>query len=277
MELQGVFQGVIENLLAAGIVAILGLASYTAVVIAERQRLLRFFGVSNRTPRIRFYLSRLKVLPGGTLGSEPITEGYKGIAINKIEYDGALLIRGLLSSSTLASFPKSFRDWLGRQHATLLLLDPKIAVSPQNQADISFENMVILGSGVYNLVAKYYLEHPSCCHFQFDKTSEGERGISIIDWKLGREKKKQPIPGREQKRELAILQRINDIEHQTSAFLCCGIGSSATYGTARYLAENWNSLYQQHGCEEFGILLGFPNQLPDSEQVVEPEVLEEWP
>lgn len=267
-----ILQGVLENVLAALIVAVLGFASYLAVFVTERQRLLRFFGVSSQFPRLRIYLSRLEIKPGGATGLEPVSKGYSGAAINKIEYEGALLVREQFSSSILAWFPDNFRDWLGQQHAGLMALNPKVDVSPQQMGNVAFDNMVVLGNGIFNLVARYYLEHPSC-YYQFKRN---DKGVLIV--KAGG-LEGITIPGRTEKgdwrneSELAVLQRINDEEHKNSVFLCCGTGSSATFGAARYLSKNWRDLYRRHGSDEFAMCLEFPGQEPDSEFVVEPKVI----
>lgn len=268
--LYDVWVSVIANVITALIFAVLGISSYLAIFVTERQRLLRFFGVSNTLPRVRFYLSRMEIKPGGTVGFEPISKGYGGPSINKIEFEGALLVRNQLRSATLALLPKRLQDWLGQQHVSLIALDPTIDISPQDLSNVAFDNMVILGSSIYNLVAKHYLEHPSC-HFCFAKKDNGERVIKIKAGGL----KDVEIPGRSSGRDLAILQRINDKEHGNTVFLCSGLGASATFGSVRYLAENWKELYRKYKGAEFALCLAFPNQAFDSEAVVNPVIVYE--
>ena len=76
--------------------------------------------------------------------------------------------------------------------------------------------------------------------------------------------------------ELAFIQRINDVEYGNTVFICAGLGSSATYGSARYLAENWGRLQRKYRDGEFGICLKFPGQDPNDEFVVQPEVIHEF-
>lgn len=268
--LQDLWVNVIANLIATLIFAILGLASYVAIFVTERQGLLRFFGVSNKLPRVHIYLSRLEIKPGGTVGFEPITKGYSGPSINKIEFEGALLIRNQLRSATLALLPKKLRDWLSQQHVSLIALDPAIDTSPQDLRSVAFDNMVVLGSSIYNRVAKRYLEDPSC-HFCFAQKDDGERVIKIKAGGL----KDVEIPGRSSGRDLAILQRIYDKEHGNTVFLCSGLGASATFGSVRYLAENWKELYRKYECAEFALCLAFPGQAYDSEAVVNPVIVYE--
>src|SRR5262245_50834898 len=88
----------IANLVAALIIALLGVGTYLLVVISERKKIFRFFGVSGKLPSVRIYVSRLEIKPGGTVGFEPIKAGYHGPSISKIEYEGALLLCRKLSS-----------------------------------------------------------------------------------------------------------------------------------------------------------------------------------
>lgn len=267
-----VWANVIANVITAIIFAALGLITFIAIFLIERQRLLRFFGVSSKLPGLRLYLSRLEILPGGTKGIEEITKGYSGPAINKIEFEGALLLRNRLRSTVLGLFPRRFRDWLGQKHVSLIMLDPAIAISPTQTGQIQFDNLVILGSSIYNYAAQKYLNHPSSC-FYFDKEANGERVIKIKTPSLAG----TLLPGRSQQQEIAILQRINDIAQGNTVFLCSGLGASGTYGSARYLAKNWETIYRKYGCEEFGLCLAFPNQEANSELVVDPIIIYEVP
>lgn len=264
---ESVIANVIANLITAFILAVLGVSTYIILFITERQQLLRFLGITNKLPRLRVYLSRMEIKPGGTVGFEPLTYGYAGPSISKIEYEGALLVRNLVSSRPLAILPKRIRGWLSQQYVTLITIDPTIDVSPQTMDEVSFDNLVLLGSNVYNLVSKHYLEHPSC-NFYFVKNEQGERVIKIREGGL----KDVQIPGRSSGRELAIVQRINDMEHGNTVFICAGLGSSATYGSVRYLVENWKELQRKYKQNEFAICLAFPQQPSDGEIVVHPTV-----
>jgi hypothetical protein len=259
---------VIASLISAIILAVLGFGIYLAFYLKERQGLLRFFGVSKKLPRLRIYLSRMEIKPGGTVGFEPVSQGYSGPSISEVEYEGALLIRNRLRSTLVALLPKRVQYWLGQHHITLLTLDPPVDVCPQALGDLALDNRVTLGSSIYNLYSKHYLEYP-CSQFYFFKTNNGERVIRIRSRGL----KDVEIPGRSAERELGVIQRIIDSAHGNTVFICAGLGASATYGCARYLIENWKKLFRKYGDTEFGICLAFPQQPPDSEIVVDPIVV----
>jgi hypothetical protein len=72
---QPIVVSVIANLVAAVILALLGIGTYFLVFLIDRRQLLRFFGISRKLPRMRFYLSRLEIKPGGTIGFEPLKAG----------------------------------------------------------------------------------------------------------------------------------------------------------------------------------------------------------
>lgn len=262
--------GILANIISTTILALLGVIIYLIIILADRQKLFRFFGVSNKLSTVRFYLSRLEIKPGGTIGFEPIHHGYSGPSINKIEFEGALLIVSQLRSALLAVLPKRIQDWLGQRQVSLISVEPIVDVSPQHIGNLSFDNLVILGSGIYNLAAKYYLDHERC-HYCFDQEPSGERVIKIKSGGM----RDIIIPGRASHRELAIVQCIHDEKHGNTVFLCSGLGASATYGSVRYLAENWKQLYRKYKTADFGLCLAFPGQTPDNEVVVNPVVVYE--
>jgi hypothetical protein len=258
----------LSELLGALILALLGASTYFVVFFAERQRILQFFGISSELPRICIYLSRIEVGPGGAEIYEPGVRQYTVTYISKIEYDGALIIRNKLRTRLLARFPKRFLDWLEQQHISLIAIDPEIESSPAFENSIPYDNLVVFGSTVYNLATKRYMEHPSCL-FSFITTDTGDPGIVIRSGGL----KDVEIPGRASGRELAIIQRVKDEEHGNTVFICAGLGQSATFGSARYLIDNWRKLHRQYGSRDFGVCLAFPLQPPDSGHVMHPVVV----
>jgi len=270
IEFHEIIINVIANLLAALIIAFLGVGTYVLVLITERKKLFRFFGINSQQPNLGIYLSRLQIKPHGTIGAEPLNAGYSGPSVTKIEYEGGSLLRDALNSNILFLLPKRLQGWLSQQHASLIVVNPSIEISPEDLGTPPFDNMVsdnmiILGGGIYNRLAKRYLEHSSC-QFYFSREEDGKRIIRIKNGGM----KDVEIPGRASNRELGIIQKIRDEKHGNTVFLCAGLGSSATFGCARFLAENWRQLQRRYKDEEFGICLGFPDQSPDDESVVQP-------
>ncbi len=269
--IQDILYNIIANVISTVLCTIPGLILLITAITINRQHILRFFGINQKKSVLRIYVSRLEIKPRGTIGIEPIEVGYSGPAINQVEYQGALLIREALKSKWLSLLPNKLQDWLGNLSFVLMSVDPPIEVSPQQEADISYDNLVILGSSIYNLASKCYMEHPSCA-FYFTKNESGERVFRIRDGGL----KDIELPGRSQGQELGIIQRIKDNKHGTVVFICAGLGTSATYGSARYLIENWRSLQRKYHDADFSIFLAFKDQPRDSAAVVQPRVIYEF-
>jgi hypothetical protein len=267
-----VIAGILSNLITTSAFTIIGIGTFIGIFAVERQQLFRFFGINHNTPTIHIYLSRLEVVPGGTKGAEPIKIGYIGPTLIRIEYLAGLLVRHLFRSRILALIPKTLKDLLSTIHISLSDIDPIIDVSPAHVAEgILSENLILIGSGVYNYLSLHYLKQDSSPYY-FGKNTRGERVV-----KVRRDVGDLELEGRAFNQELAIIQRINDNKHGTTVFICAGLGSSASYGSVRYLVQNWRKLYRKYGLSEFASCLVFENQPPDSESVVEPKRLHEVP
>jgi len=280
--MQAFLLNVSENLVSTLILALLGYIAYTYLYWKNRKEILHFFGIRNNCPNLCIYVSSLNIKPGGTSGIEAINKGYIGPAITKLEYDGALLVQSGLKAKPLALLPKTLQDWLGQGNIELRTIDVPIKISPRsttNTDPIFNENLVILGSSIYNSLSHYYLNEYFKKHsdiypwyFYFAKNNAGQRIIGIH--RKGFED--SPIDeGRDNRVEPAVVMRINDIDRNITVFICAGIGSSATFGSARYLAEHWRDLQRIYSNDEFGILLLFRDQDPDAESVGKPEVFDE--
>jgi hypothetical protein len=233
--------------------------------LADRRTLLKFFGLTGKSGDIAIYLSRMKVLR--TEGLELIQQGYQGAAILNPEMLGAVALRDLLKSVPVPILTRSIRDWMGRRFVTFAVVDPEIKVSPDPEKLRDLPPTTIsLGSQVYNAISrKYLVDNPA--HFEFKKAPDGERSIHI---KSGGQKGLLLIrdePGK----EIGVLQRVNDSEHQRTYFICAGLGAGATLGCTLYLTDHWRELYEENGFNEFALYLVFRNQPSNADISVEPE------
>ena len=127
--LEQVTINVIANIASSIILLLFASIVYFFVYLRERQQLLRFFGVDKRHKNIRIYVTRMEIQPRGALGFEPVSKGYTGPAIAKVDYDGAMIIRNLLHSMSFSFLPQGIQDWLGDQNLALLAIDPTVDVS----------------------------------------------------------------------------------------------------------------------------------------------------
>ena len=269
---QELLLNIAADLISAVIITIFGVATFIAAFIFERQKLLKFFGINARNPGLSVFVSRLEIKPGGTTGFEPLAKGYFGPGIIRVEYRGALIIRDVFRSSLLGRLPRGLQGWLRQQAIVLADIDPSIDVSPQNIDELQNGNLVLLGTGIYNLGSKIYLDHPSSC-FRYGKNDKGDR-VFVLNTP-GMEGVE--MPGRSINRELGVVQRINDRKNNRVIFICAGLGASATYGCARYLMENWKKLHRTYKDGEFGICLAFEGQPFNSEDVARPKPVYEYP
>lgn len=279
---------VIANLISTLILAITGFSIYIFFYWKNRKDKLNFFGISNEKFDTRIYVSRLEIIRNGTEGNIPIDRGFIGPAIIKLEYEAALMIQNELESKTVALLPKKFRDWLGNQTITLNNLRIPINISPHRDQEHNIKDYInthlfILGSSMYNLPSKYYLERylpeKSNHYCYYEKNQEGERIIGIRFRHSQNYQKSSlpdlPLPGRSHNREIGFIHRFEDQDTGMMVFLCVGHGSSATYGSVKYLINKWRELYLKYKDKEFIICLAFEDQEANAELVVEPEVI--WP
>lgn len=254
-----------SDITAAIIITLFGILSIFFFYILDRQRMLKFFGINNNNPRITIFVSRLEIIPGGTTGFEPLTQGYFGPGIIRVEYKGGLLVREALRSRLLARLPQGFQEWLSTRSIALTDVEPTIDVSPKGSDEFPNDNLILLGTGIYNLGSKIYLGHPSSC-FEYSKNEKGDRVFKLRT----RGMEGVEIPGRSAGRELGIIQRINDHNCGRTIFICAGLGASASYGCVRFLMENWKTLQRNHKDNEFGICLAFSEQSYNSDAVTTP-------
>jgi hypothetical protein len=262
-----ILNNIIANIVSTILIGLIGVVVYFIFFITERKKFYKFLGISKNNSNLRIYLSRLEIVAGGTIGFEPIRKGYIGPSISKIEYEGALLIINQIKHNIIALLPKRLIDWISQKNISFHILEPSIEISPQLVEEIIYDNLIVIGSGIYNLVAKTFLVHPSC-NFHFIKNEEGVRKIIVKGPDTN-----QLLSGGSMGDEVAVIQRINDLTTGITIFLCSGISGEGTYGATRYLSENWKILQKKYGENEFGIGLVFPNQISGSKQIVAPVVI----
>ena len=277
---------ILANFLSALILAILGPAMYAFFYWKNRREKLDFFGISSSKIDTKIYVSRIEIKPNGTEGHIPIDRGFIGPSISKLEYEAGLLIQEELESKTIALLPKKFRDWLGKNSVTLKSLNIPIEITPEDKQEGNIKDylnthLFILGSSMYNLLSKYYLEEylpkKSDSYGFYEKYQDKERIIGI------RFENKYladiPFKGRSYGREIGFIHRFKDEDTGMTVFLCVGHGSSATYGSIKYLINKWPELHIKYKDQaEFIIALAFEGQeanVINSDFVVDPEVV--WP
>jgi hypothetical protein len=293
----GVKVGVVSNVVTALLFTLLGFVGVGGTVFFERRRLFRFFGISSARNTLHIYLSHLQVQGGGTTGAEPITRGYAGPAITVPEYRAALRVSTLFRSKVLALLPEGLRWLFAGVHIALSDVEPQIDVSPAGGWDPAPRiNIVTIGSGVYNHVAKYYLDNRTLFYFAKDQNT-GIRMLKVrasTPVKRGRRTLLQAAPigadpdtgtdapytqrhsgsGQDPSggQELGIIECIHDGPPDRpydgpTVFVCAGVGTRATFGAVQYLVEHWSNLQHTYRRRDFVVVLGWPDAraalLPD--------------
>jgi hypothetical protein len=266
----GIVEGVAANLITTSTFTILGVTAFIWLSVSQRRRLFRFFGVNRRVLGVRIYLSQLQVQPGGTKGTEPVSQGFTGPAIVKMEYDAGLLLVNLFRPRALALVPDLLRELLSAISVTLADVDVDVEIAPTLDTfsrDLHVaQNLITCGGAIYNAISHYYLNQDRSFYF-FATNADGERVIKVRDNSAtGLEGQ-----GRASGHELACIQRLKDPEFGTTVFICAGLGSGATYGSVDYLVSNWRRLLHRYGDKEFGICLAFKTTAHDEPPTVQPK------
>lgn len=281
------FLNVAANIVSTLILAFIGSIAYGYFYWKNRRDILQFFGVTRSNPNICVYVSNLNIQPGGTFGIKDVKKGYVGSAITKLEYDGALLIQHELKAKPLALLPRTLQDWLGQKNLELRTIDVPIKISlskldfDKNERDLIFkDNLIILGTGIYNSLSDYYLnkyfpdnyeENIYDSYFYDEQINNEPRVIKIRDKEVT---EPATLEGRAKGTESAFIQRFHHRFHhenrEINVFICAGLSSSATFGSVRYLVENWRKLQEKYDKKDLRIGLLFRNQVPDGELVKQP-------
>ena len=128
------FRDVLANLLSACVIALVGILVYYIFSLVYRARLLKFFGITERSSTVQCYVSRLFIDESMSKGAEgeEIRRGYVGPAINRNEYIGACEICALFRFKLLAILPRKVRDVLSRRGTALLPVQCRIDTSPES-------------------------------------------------------------------------------------------------------------------------------------------------
>ncbi|HEY7781836.1 MAG TPA: hypothetical protein VIC85_16715 [Ktedonobacterales bacterium] len=268
----GVVENIAANLITASIFTVLGASAFVWLSVTQRRRLFRFFGVGRGTLDVRMYLSRLQIQPGGASGTEPITNGYVGPAIVKMDYDAGLLLVELFQPRALALIPDVLRDLLSTLFISLAEVDAHIEVAPTPE-DFAEDRhltqpLVACGGAIYNVISSHYLNQERSFYY-FAKNAAGHRVMRARDPQAP----DLEALGRSRGHELACIQRLREPTSDSIVFVCAGLGSGATYGSVEYLVRNWRRLWHRYGDAEFGICLSFATAEYDEMPDVTPKVV----
>lgn len=254
------------DLIATVLIAIVGFVLAFIAFLGPRRKLLRFFGVTQAKPSLRIYASNLDIVPGGARDFRGTPRSYQGSAIPEYEFLAVEPVARLFHSRLLENIPAEWRERLERRFWYLHDVQPILTVSPMNEQDIEFDNLISLGSSGYNVVTDYYERHHKMkIHFDLSDT---KTPFKIRD---GRRKGEGfPLT---QGVDMSILEKIRDVSHGTVVFISAGWDINGTRGGLQFLVNNWERLRRAFGDEEFAVCLHFPHRSVDPEGYKKPRVV----
>jgi hypothetical protein len=232
------------------------------IIQVSQTRFLKFFGLE-RNKKLVVYLSNL------WKPTEGKTEGY---VISGHEFRVTKSISSLFGSTPFR-FPEIVRGlvdsfWVGRK------LNTPVTVSPLTTDNLSFTNMIIVGSTYRNIVRKYYVNTGALYLVFTDELKETSADFEPAIQIIKGQRKNELITG---DYNLAIVEKMYDEEHGTVIFMCAGYRGDSSWATAEYLVRHWQELRKKYGDKAFALCLGFPNLRAYMEDYEEPVILASFP
>ena len=269
-----VFANVVGDIISALLFAMMGLIVAAVVLLSPRRKLFAFFGIRREKPLLRVYVSTLKIVPGadektkryicGAADFRGIVRSYDGLAIPEYEFLATEPLNRVFSSQLIANLPKALREWLEARFWVFHDVEPIMELSPMKEEELQFDNLILLGSGGYNLATQWYQDkyepkiafgNPMRINYGVDKGREiSYRGS-----------------------DMAVLEKIIDQEHETVVFISQGWNINGTRGALLFLVQYWDKLYDAYGEDEFALCIQFPHHRMDPEGYRKPRVVASVP
>ena len=234
----------------------------------KRRRLHHFFGISKARSLV-VYLASLVIEPDTVKDRFGVIRGHSGIAIPSYEFQAIPKISSLFSSTPLDLVPELFSGlvdalWLAKQPPLEFL------PSPQKENDLIFTNAICVGGSKFNSATDYYLRTGKA-YFSLSKDA-GKWEIRVRRGSRTGELIYEPRSW-----DIGFVQKIYDVDHQSTVFITAGLGVNATRAAVIYLADKWEELYDQYGDSEFGIAFRCPDFSVDQEGYKRLEILMRLP
>jgi hypothetical protein len=235
-------------------------------LVARRRRLRTFFGIPRRNT-IEVILSGVDLIPGGAVGTEKVTGGSQGTAINYLEYQYALRFATAVESRPFVRVLRTIEpdDWHTAQpvncnieigpSCTDFNARPSEVMEEVRQRIKALECVVVVGGAIYNVVMKCMLEEYGRVQFIRDDSAGGRprRGVRV---RYGANKlhdyyrEDPPEAGQPVKpgREYFVVARF--VWEKTTIFLCAGTCTAGTVAALRVITS-WRSLQRDVGAKPF--------------------------
>jgi hypothetical protein len=245
---ENIIGGVISNFIFLLLIVGIG---WTIYFFTERRKLLGFFNIKN-TKRLVIYLGNLRIIQGGSLGTDNLTRGYCGTTIVYSEQVTATkykerfnyLVPSISESPTFLS--------------KILFSDIIVTSLPSPLSENEIEancSIISFGSPGYNKVSEVIENYAdTSVRFTNDNSTIQLDNIPPLN---------DPFNG--------FIQRlvINNDRSSRSIFYVAGLSEHGTIGAANYLINNWKQLRRKYGDNSsFYIVVRFPTANFDNYTIV---------
>ncbi|MFN6225735.1 MAG: hypothetical protein ACK4ZC_03295 [Bacteroidota bacterium] len=224
---------------------------WTIYFFTERRKLLGFFNIKD-TKRLVIYLGNLRIIQGGSLGTDNLPRGYTGTTIVYSEQVTAtkykerfnFLVPSISERPTFLS--------------KILFSDIKVTSLPSPLTENEIEancSIISFGSPGYNKVSEV-IENYSETRVRFinDNSAIQPDNIPPLNDTLN-----------------GFIQRlvITNDGSTRSIFYVAGLSEHGTIGAANYLIDNWKELRKKYGDNtSFNIVVRFPTANFDNYTIV---------
>lgn len=263
------FENLPSELVADILTALLiGSGALLISLVARRHRLRTFFGITPGRDTIEVILSGVDLMPGGAIGTEKVTRGSQGTAINYLEYQYALRFATAVESRPFIRVLRTIEpdDWHTAQPVNCNIeigpscMDynarPHEVKEEVKQRIKALECVVVVGGAIYNVVTKCILEEYGRVEFIRDD-SVGDRPRRGVRVRQGANKphdyfREDPVLEAEQVvkpgREYFMVARL--VWEKTTIFLCAGTCTAGTVAALRVITS-WRTLQREVGARPF--------------------------
>jgi hypothetical protein len=256
---------VLADILAA---LLLGAVALLVSQLIRRRRIRTFFGISPGRDTIRLFLSCIDVKRGGAIGTEEVTGGSEGEAINRMEYRYALDFAASVESRPLVRVLHSIdpSDWRTAQPINCRIdVGPTCTSYTRRPGEVmeevrrlahGSECIVLVGGAIYNVMTKCIVESDG--HMQFiSQRRDGERprrGLRVTTAPNHPREfyREDPVAADgtpiRAGREYFVIRRF--VWERVTVFLCAGTCTAGSVAALRMLAD-WRALQRNLGSRSF--------------------------
>ncbi len=254
-----ILESIYANFITTAILILISIIAYLLAIILIRRKYHAIFGLRRSMNRIGIYLSAVDVAAGSTFGTEPLTTGFTGLAVQRGELIAARNLETMLGSAPIPFHFQLLDYVLGKLFFSLSKVEVEIDVGHQGLKADPNKTLILIGTRIYNHLTftlvregKNNNQHERAIDpfFIYDRNEFGERAFIRNPARIRNMVKMQGYadPGREPGErlsdQLAIVERHWDESGGRVIFLICGVGSLATASAIRFVVEQYSACCQ---------------------------------